>query len=59
MKGRPAAAETSTKTMSTAVPATAMPAADFDRQSVGGDVGRGRSTRVDRRQRLRAFAARG
>ena len=56
MNGRAAAdAAAPARTVSTAVSAT-MPAADFRRQPVGGDFGRGRCTWIDQRQRLRALA---
>jgi len=66
VKGRGATVEAaSAKAVSTAVPAAAAMSAtmsataDFDRQSVGGGVGCGRSTRTDQRQRLRALAGGG
>src|ERR1700694_5643421 len=47
------AVETSAATMA----ATAMPAADFGRQPLGGIFRRGHSARVDQRQRLRALVS--
>jgi len=55
MNGRAAADAATTPTVSTSVAAT-VATADFGRQPVGGDFGRGRSPWIDQRQRLRALA---
>jgi hypothetical protein len=52
-----AASTTAVETSAATMAATAMPAADFGRQPLGGIFRRGHRARVDQRQRLRALVS--